>query len=357
MSRLFDAVDDGIDLTMTAIDTGDITVGCWCYPTGAGESSNGTILQVNNGTPAVVLRFAFQDASRHLRAELQQSGGVGGISHSNETLALSTWAVIVATYRDSDDKWRLYIGDLDSVVAECTYSLQQARTGTRLTGGTAAYIGKDGSGGRTWDGRISHVFHEAREWSIDEIERFRQGFVPVQSGSLRWYLPLTSPTVTQNEDLSGNGANGTVNSTPTLAEDPPVPINFGTQPQEMAVGVSATPTPSEIAGTTGVATPSVQTGSTVTPGAIDAVADIESMGGQVDETVTPTAIAGVTAVATPTVTTGPTTTVTPSTIGATVGVETPIVTTFTFSSGSDNVDTDNKPNRLGVQKIRTLIPF
>lgn len=223
MARDFDGVDDIITSTVTAVDTGDWTLGGYFNPDTAGEGGFGILLCVQNGT-ALIQQLDFNDSTRKLFVA-QPYSSTNAVAVTNEALAAAGWSACFCTFRASDAKMRAFIGTLSVPMAEATYSSQVAGVGTRTTGATTFNVGNRTAASSTFDGRIFRPFFWGRELSLAEMEAFRLGRQPVQDGSLRVFLPLDSPTGSQAEDLSGNGANGTVTGA-VAADNPPIPYTL-----------------------------------------------------------------------------------------------------------------------------------
>ena len=149
-------------------------------------------------------------------------------SLSTETLTVGVWYCVVATYTSSDKKMRMYYGSLSAPMVEMSYTTQTAGVGTIVETSVRVMVGSttNGETNRDFDGRIEHAFCDNRIWTLDEMEAFRQGQRPINTGSMIFYWPLDSPTAAQAEDLSGNGYHGTVTGA-LAAEGPPVAMRWG----------------------------------------------------------------------------------------------------------------------------------
>lgn len=239
MSREFDGVDDLVTATVTAIDSGNVTVVGWIRPDTAGETSAGTIFNIETTGSASVsfVRFLILSTTLRLRA-WHTFATTSADTRTTNVIPTAAWTCFVATFRASDGKWRIYLGSQSAPMVEATYDLQQAAAGTRTTAGVWATIGNNRATSVTYDGRIGHVAYDAREWTLVEAEALRLGSRPIQTGTLRGYWPLDSPTASVVEDLSGNGANGTLTGA-VVAEEPPVPMSWGYGPFGLLVPSSA----------------------------------------------------------------------------------------------------------------------
>jgi hypothetical protein len=225
MGRSFNGTTDVITATITAIPVNtDWTLAMWVKPTTAGEGNVGKIIRIDSGTQ-VRQEFRFLAAGRTLRAQATATT-TSASTTTTTALTAAVWQCVVATYRNSDGKCRIYIGSQSAAMTEASYATQVAQVGGTLAGGTTCRIGNDNATASTFDGSMERGLVTAREWTGDEMERFRLGFHPVTTGSMRGYWPLDSPTAAQAEDLSGNGANGTVSGC-LAVEGPPIGINWG----------------------------------------------------------------------------------------------------------------------------------
>lgn len=192
--------------------------------TAQGDSSFPTLLDARPSA-AVNCQFIYLDwASKKVGAQ-QSFSTTAAFSLSSSTLASSTWYYIVVTFTASDQKMRTYIGTLSSPMAEVAYTTQTAGVGTRVTGGTILTVGNTPNQDFSLAGRASAAFMESRLVSRDEMEAGRLGRRPIQSGSLKFFWPLDSPTASQVEDLSGSGVTGTLTGA-LVAEGPPIPYTL-----------------------------------------------------------------------------------------------------------------------------------
>lgn len=229
MSLDFNGTTSVVTADITAVDTGDWTQGAWVYPDSVGEINLGCIQ--NSETPGQLYRtHLLYDSSttRKWYCE-QQFSTTDARAYSATLLPLNQWSCVFAKYTDSDKKIYLYIGDLDSPVAEVTYNeAQVAGVGTRGTGATKWTVGSRLDTAITWDGAISRPFFDNRAWTTDEMEMFRQGHIPVNTttNTLRVFFPLDSANNTTTiKDLSGNNAHATNIASVSYREDPPISVS------------------------------------------------------------------------------------------------------------------------------------
>lgn len=226
MSRDFDGADDKLAVSgATAADTGSWTIGMWVNLDGAGEGNAGNFFVTSNATQRLRI-----DGVTGTFAALQSSTTVSAERRSSKTIIDGKWYCIFGTYRNSDRTCHVYWGDLATAVAESTGgAVNNTGTGTRNTGATTYNIGNNAGTTATCDGRIERALFLPWEMTVDEMERFRHGDMSVayDHGQPYGVWPLTSPTVSQNEDLSGHGYNLTESGGLAVAEGPPVPISWG----------------------------------------------------------------------------------------------------------------------------------
>jgi hypothetical protein len=177
MARDFDGARHRVPATVTAVDTGDWTMGAWINADSAGETSAGRVWCVTSGATDIQL---VRVATNAAIATAQVFGTTNATTvTADNAYTLNVWTCVVATYRDSDKKCRVYLGTLATAMAEASYvgggGAQTAGVGTRTTGGTNATIGNRAAEDRSFDGRLSRVFFTARELTLSEAERFRLG--------------------------------------------------------------------------------------------------------------------------------------------------------------------------------------
>lgn len=226
MARDFDGVDDKITGTITAVDTGDWTMGLWPNVDGAGESGLGAFVSVETAAAATVQALQFASGGARNVLARQFSSGTTANTRSTTILATATLYLLIATFRASDGKCRIFYGTQTVAMAEMSYDLQDVLTATRVTAGTVFVAENNSATTATTDGRESRLFFTARELGLPEMNDIRRGTQPTPDDTdLRVYWPLDDPN--NVFDLSGNGVTGTASGT-THAADPIFP---GTRPQ------------------------------------------------------------------------------------------------------------------------------
>lgn len=289
MARDFNGSTSRITGTVTAINTGDWTIGAWMNADGLGEGSNGQILAAESGGSN---RQNVRVLNTNAVVVNQNYSTTAAQSVSNN----SVWTTgvdtcVIATFNTSDVKSRIYIGTRTTAMAEVSYaSGPTAGVGTRGTGGTQLGIGDHNAADRSFDGRLSRVFLVPRLLTADEMERFRLGdwLVPLEGGTPRVYALLDSANaafdiaqqVTLTETSTAN------------AEDPPIP--WGHPSYQLIAGsaaVDATATPSALAVTTAFPAATLLAVSTTTPAALAVPVSFPAATLKAVSTTTPAAIA------------------------------------------------------------------
>lgn len=225
MARDFDGVDDIIKNTSITTFSGSYTMAGWINADSAAEGLR--IIETARSSDGLGERGLIVQTGFKLEA-FQGFTTEWSDSVSTQTLTVGVWYCVVATYTSSDKKMRMYYGSLSAPMAEMSYSLQTAGVGTIMETSVRVMVGSttNGETNRDFDGRIEHAFCDNRIWTLDEMEAFRQGQRPINTGSMIFYWPLDSPTAAQAEDLSGNGYHGTVTGA-IAAEGPPVAMRWG----------------------------------------------------------------------------------------------------------------------------------
>lgn len=227
MAQDFNGTTSVITGTVSPAENLDWTAFMWVWFDGSGEgtfghaftiedTSNVRVMRIN--CPAYVGLVFNQNYSTGTSAEAQSASG---------DTATGKWWCFVGTYTSSTQVVNIYRGDLATAMAElASYDHQTTGSGTRDVGGVNLKVGNRNAGDRTLDGRLAEVGLDERLWTLAEMEGFRQGTRPIQTGTLEFYYPLDSPDAAQAEDMSGSGAHGTPANTAEI-EHPPVSFNWG----------------------------------------------------------------------------------------------------------------------------------
>jgi hypothetical protein len=227
MSRFFDANTERISGTITALDTGDWTFGCWVNVSnsGVGNTQAGQLLRVIDGSSNNIHTVRFGGANDLHVVGIQGHATTNSEGSSTDPVSRNTWTCVVTTWRASDGNHRFYFGDRTTAMAQNTTTSDVNPSGARRTGGTNCWIGNNQAAERWLDGSIARPFLVGRELALGEMEAFRQGnwFALFGDPTVKpsFYLPLDSPTASVAEDLSGNGVTFTVTGA-TVSDEPPI---------------------------------------------------------------------------------------------------------------------------------------
>lgn len=195
-ARLFSGGTSLLATVMSPLDTGDWTIAGWAYPTSAGASNAGTIMQAAIAGPAGRQNLRFNSASLDLI--VRQIGTTNGQCITSTLLALNKWWCVVATFRSSSGIPHCFIGDEQTPMAEAAYASTQALV-TRSTGGNLLTLGNVNGSGNGWAGALGPQIADGREWSLAEMEYFRRCGRPPSFGVLRYWFPLDSLIKTTSE--------------------------------------------------------------------------------------------------------------------------------------------------------------
>lgn len=276
--------------TITAVDTGSWTMGCWVLFDSAGESSSGNLINIQSG--GVLRQDLFLDGALTTLRTRQRYGTTTANSVANQTFSTGTWYCLFSTFRSSDSKIRIYFGTTSSDVAEVAYTTQIAGVGTRSTGGTDCVIGNNTGQTVTHDGRLERVFFTNVELGLADMENYRQGdrFVAYDStAAQRFILPLTSPNAVA-EDLSGRDVAFTPTAV-TAIEGPPVPWGLHRLRTIPTAGTGSTATPAALAVTTAFPASTQKADSIASPAALNATTSLPAVTPKAVSTTTPAALA------------------------------------------------------------------
>lgn len=192
-----------------------ITVCCWAYADGRGESNAGRIICLDEAGGTASVQFGHDASSNGVLFILKGAGGVG---------TAGTWTIPAV-----DGQWNALAFSLDFSgdnapiarvnFADVTETQAVAPVGIQDQPATGYCIGNLSNGSRTWDGRIAHmqVFNAVKSAADMDAALRNPGSV---TDGLRLYIPMTSATDTN--DASGNGFNGTATDLTSSASGPPM---------------------------------------------------------------------------------------------------------------------------------------
>jgi hypothetical protein len=212
--------------SVTALTTGDWTMGGWYNPVDAGGSNIGFMQgQANGSNPGtIVQRYQIGAAGLTVSATLIFNT-TNAVSTTSTTMTANAWNCVIVTYTSSDKTLRIYMGTLASAMAQASYGTQTAGVGTANSNGTTLIIGDRQQADFDFNGKIARVFATQRVLSADEMERFRQGdWTALWNGTTTplYYFPLDSAN--NSQDIV-NQIVATV-SGPTYSNEEP-PCGFG----------------------------------------------------------------------------------------------------------------------------------
>jgi hypothetical protein len=222
MSQEFTAATtDNITGTITAVNTGPFTLGCWFYP--PSDPSLGRALCLGTGTVEQSIYF---NGTLHLRLLVNYS--TLAVQRDATYAAYNAWNCVCAVYNDSltPSNHQIYTGTPSVAMADTTTGAGDVvGTGTRSTGLTNGRIGNRSSAqDRPFNGRIADAFMVPWAMTRDEAEQFRLGSRTVlfAHGQPRFWLPLKTGTY----DVGGGTGLWTATGT-VVTEDPPIRAGWG----------------------------------------------------------------------------------------------------------------------------------
>jgi hypothetical protein len=280
MARDFNGTTDGLSGTVTAMDSGGWSIGCWYNADTTGEGELGTLIDVSDGARADGLTLRCAGFGLNLLGLSMAVGASSATDMFTQTatgkFVTGSWQCVVGASDGSNTaaNSHIYTGDTAAVMGETTPNSTQNGTGSRLTGVTNALVGKETAGASTFDGRVAFAFAVPFQMTADEAERFRQGDLSVlyRDGTQpRFILPLDSPN---NAIDLANQLTFTVTGA-TYAEQPPISANLTPAGMEdtfaianvVVSGSMATETDTPNAGSALVVTTGTQATETDTPNA------------------------------------------------------------------------------------------
>lgn len=219
MALLFNASTTRVDATLlTGLGTSDWTIGCYVFPLSAGQSNNGAMISLETATPAVRQRLRIA-ASTLTVVSAQVFSTTNSSATTSTSLPTSAWSCVIGTYRSSDKKSRVFLGDPLTPMAEAPYTTQNAGVGTNSGGAVNAHFGAATDATQAFDGRLARIVIVGREWSLAEMEFYRRTGFPPSFLQLRGYWPFYGTAATAR-DFSGQGQDGTLVNGPVAAVDP-----------------------------------------------------------------------------------------------------------------------------------------
>jgi len=202
----------------------DFTVGGWFFPDTTGEGTNGSLLALHTAAAGPIVFVGRFATGTDFKAIVVHSTTNADTTTSGNPVATGQWNAVFITYRASDNTCRIYVGDLDTPVAETAYTAQTAGVGTPTAGGVDVVVGNQAALTWTHDGRIEDPFIVPWEMTVAEMERFRHGdrSVLYERGTPTFHALLESTAV----DLAP-ARTALTESSVTTAEGPPVARSWG----------------------------------------------------------------------------------------------------------------------------------
>jgi len=226
VAKDFNGTTSRITGTLASAFTSDAdwTVGAWFFPTNNGEGNNGTLMTIWTAANAAILgawRFA---TGTNFKGIVVHSTTNADTTTSGNPVATGQWNALFCTYRASDKTVRIYVGDLDTAVAEASYSAQTAGVGTPTANPVNIILGNNETQAWTHNGRMESPFIVPWEMTVPEMERFRLGDMGVlyERGTPTFHALLESTAV----DLAP-ARTALTESSVTTAEGPPVARSWG----------------------------------------------------------------------------------------------------------------------------------
>lgn len=203
-----------IDFAGFTPSAADWTYAAWFNWDGTDTGTFDSIVGQNTGDE-LPLYFSTQTAAPdHVRSF------VSGIFLKGSTLVTSSkWWFTASSYNATSDDWTLYLGDGDSMAA-----VEDSSVSEISFNGTSRSIGRYFTGGnvKPWHGEIAQVHMYNVELTLEELREIQFKPLSILNG-LEAYYPLY--TGSPEDDISGNGHDGTVTGSLSLSTSGP-PIFF-----------------------------------------------------------------------------------------------------------------------------------
>ena len=206
MAYTFDGVNDVITATITAVDTGDWTIGAWMNPESRGQADAGRVISISSASNTLQEMQIDEDGTAIIEV-MQDYNTTNANAEGDDAFNLNEWTIVFATFTESTKRCAIYTGTLTTPVTALPLSVDVAGVGTRQTGGVTARIGNDRAEDNTFDGRLAGAFFAKRLLTLADMERIRLGErIYPDTTNLAGYWTLDADA----KDRSGNGADGTV---------------------------------------------------------------------------------------------------------------------------------------------------
>ncbi|TXH12537.1 MAG: hypothetical protein E6R03_12780 [Hyphomicrobiaceae bacterium] len=174
-ARHFDGTNDYVrDQSFTVIDSGSWSMGLWYWQDDA-PGANETLVELLNSGSGGVVQWLYTLANGNIQCR-QLYATTSALVNATAP-ATGVWNCAVGTYDSGSKTCSLFLGDVDSPMAEPSYSTDTSGVGTRSTGGNYAGIGcnPNSATGRPFDGKIAVAFCVPWEMDQSDAEKFRSG--------------------------------------------------------------------------------------------------------------------------------------------------------------------------------------
>jgi hypothetical protein len=254
--------------------TGDLSITCWVYRTGAGGSSSGTIIDGWNGT-AESFSLAWQNSIGNVSFFMTATNASQtNVSFNVNTVSTNKWVFICATYSSATKAVKMYYGELGHYAGDDTgspFTTATAGDNTTTQFAVASDVVTDGDG---WAGRIGPLYLHNRVLTPIEIQQlWAEPYAPLAPAPLRLWAsnPITIVTVTgatySSSEVDQAGTSGLTQAVidTTLASSESASASSAALSIQLAASTSAsseqetTGTPGQSSVVTGVVWPSSET--------------------------------------------------------------------------------------------------
>lgn len=184
----FDGVDDKIQATISAVDTGDWTIAAWCVPNSLGEGSLGRVFCAATSGGTVIQMLRMVSSGGFDVFEAFQAGSTNTTARSNNCPAtFGRPYCVCARYLASTQKIELWWGTLTEPMVQQVLTTDTTGN-TRTTTGSVGIIGNNAGTSTSFDGQIGPIAFDNIYWTVANMENFRRtGRVPLSTELRAWY--------------------------------------------------------------------------------------------------------------------------------------------------------------------------
>jgi len=225
MSKNFNGSTDEIAVPTGTIAVLPTTIVAWVRGETRGEGNLGAVLHCASTGGGTILRFA-NTGTNQWHFIIERVDGITDHSAltTDNAVPFNVWTLVAGSFVAGDGGPRIWLGDLDTPMAEASYTTRaNAAGGTSDDNITNVEIGENAGNGH-FDGDIAHLSIWEGVLSLDELNMLRIfPYAPMHKFSgktLKAYWPLWESAAATALDHTGNGWNGTVTGT-AVAEEPP----------------------------------------------------------------------------------------------------------------------------------------